>query len=67
MLYIFLINIKLVKEIKIYKKIRKMDEFNKSKIKNILEDIKSSYVIREVFSFLYEKQKLSIIIYNKQL
>ena len=42
-----------------------MSEIKKA-IKNI-EDIKSSYIIKEVFSFLYEKQKLNMIIYNKQL
>ena len=30
-------------------------------------DIKSLYVFNEIFSFLHEKQKLDIIIYNKQL
>jgi len=34
---------------------------------NIIEDIKSLYIIKKVFSFLNEKQKLNIIIYNKQL
>ena len=43
-----------------------MAELKKNKIK-ILEDIKSTYIIKEVFSFLYEKQKLNIIIYNKHL
>ena len=42
-----------------------MSEIKKAK-KNI-EDIKSSYIIKEVFSFLSKKQKLNIIIYNKQL
>ena len=37
----------------------------KSKIKN--RYIKSSYIIKTVFSFLNEKQKLNIIIYNKEL
>ena len=32
-----------------------------------LKDIKSSYIIKEVFSFLEEKQKLNMIIYNKEL
>ena len=42
-----------------------MSEIKKA-IKNI-EDIKSSYIIKEVFSFLSKKQKLNNIIYNKQL
>ena len=42
-----------------------MSEIKKA-IKNI-EDIKSSYIKKEVFSFLSKKQKLNIIIYNKQL
>ena len=33
----------------------------------IIEDIKSSYIIKEVFSFLSKKQKLNMIIYNKRL
>ena len=31
------------------------------------KDIKSSYIIKGIFSYLYEKQKLKIIIYNKEL
>ena len=42
-----------------------MSEIKKAK-KNI-EDIKSSYIIKEVFSFLSKKQKLNMIIYNKNL
>ena len=42
-----------------------MSEIKKT-IKNI-EDIKSSYIIKEVFSFLNEKEKFNIIIYNKYL
>jgi len=38
----------------------------KEKIK-IQDDIKSSYIIKEVFSFLKEKNKLNIIIYNREL
>ena len=37
----------------------------KSDIK--LTDIKSLYIIKGVFSFLCEKQKLNMIIYNKEL
>ena len=32
-----------------------------------IRDIKSSYIIKEVFSFLYEKQQLYMIIYNNSL
>ena len=35
--------------------------------KNILQDIKCKYLIDEVLSFLNEKQKLNLIIYNKHL
>ena len=38
----------------------------KSKI-NHVRPIKSSYILNEIFSFLNMKQKLNIIIYNKQL
>ena len=41
-----------------------MAELNK--ITNI-EEIKSLYIIKEVFSFLSKKQKLNMIIYNKKL
>ena len=38
------------------------------KEKKCLFNIKSSYIINEIFSFLNEeKQKLNMIIYNKQL
>ena len=36
-------------------------------INKSLFEVKSSYNIKEIFSFLNEKQKLNIIIYNKQL
>ena len=32
-----------------------------------IKDIKSFYIIKNVFSFLDEKRKLNIIIYNKKL
>ena len=32
-----------------------------------LQDIKSSYVVKIIFLYLYQKQKLNLIIYNKQL
>ena len=40
-------------------------EDNKSNIN--LRDIKSSYNIKRIFSFLYEKQKLKMIVYSKEL
>jgi len=40
-----------------------MTEFKKIKI----QDIKSKYVINELFLYLNVKQKLNMIIYNKQL
>ena len=43
-----------------------MADLKKNQTKNIRR-IKSSYIIKEVFSFLYEKQKLNMIIYNKRL
>ena len=43
-----------------------MSELKKNKIK-ILKDIECGDNIKEVFSFLYEKTKLNIIIYNKNL
>ena len=46
---------------------KKMPELNKIKSKTNLKDIKSSYIINGVFSFLYEDQKLDLIIYNKEL
>ena len=36
-------------------------------IKSNINSIKSTYILKEVFSFLYEKQKLNVIIYNKKL
>ena len=32
-----------------------------------LGDIKSSYIIKGIFLFLNEEQKLNLVIYNKQL
>ena len=43
-------------------KIEKLKE-----IKSNINSIKSSSVLKKVFSFLDEKQKLNMIIYNKQL
>ncbi len=46
------------------KKDKKMAEFKEIKY---LEDIKSLYIIKGIFLFLNEKQKLNLIIYSKQL
>ena len=35
--------------------------------KSIINSIKSPYILELVFSFLYERNKLNMIIYNKQL
>jgi hypothetical protein len=42
-----------------------MDKFDNSK-KN-LKDIKSAYILKKIFSLLYKKQALKIIMYNKEL
>ena len=44
-----------------------MSKLEQLKSNIILREIKSSYIIKEVFSFLNEKQKLNMIIYNKAL
>ena len=45
-----------------------MNEFQKIKYEiNIEKAIESLYVLKDIFSFLSEKQKLNIIIYNKYL
>ena len=45
-----------------------MDIFQKLKSNiNIETSIVSLYILKEIFSFLSEKQKLDVIIYNKQL
>ena len=45
-----------------------MNEFENIKSeKNIEKSIKSLYILKDIFSFLSEKQKLKIIIYNKHL
>jgi len=44
-----------------------MTEIVDNKFKNNIRDIKSSYIIKSIFSFLYEKKKLKIIVYNKEL
>ena len=42
-----------------------MDEFKE--IKYLIGDIKSSYILKGIFLFLNEKQKLNIAIYSKRL
>ena len=44
-----------------------MAEFENIKSKTNLKDIKSSYIIKKVFSFLFEEQKLKMIVYSKEL
>jgi len=44
-----------------------MSEFKDIKSKINLKDIKSTYIIKTIFSFLHKKQKLKIIVYNKEL
>ena len=44
-----------------------MDEFEDIKYKININDIKSSFIIKIIFSFLSQKQKLNMIIYNKKL
>ena len=44
-----------------------MEEFGNIKYKVNLKDIKSTLIIKKIFSFLNEKQKLNMIIYNKEL
>ena len=45
----------------------KINEFKEIKSKINYKDIKSSYIKKRIFSFLDEKEKLIIIIYNKEL
>jgi len=33
---------------------------------DIGKSIKSLYILKEIFSFLYEKEKMDLIIYNKE-
>ena len=44
-----------------------MVELEKIKTRVNLRDIKSSYIIKGIFSYLDEKDKLNLIIYNKEL
>ena len=43
-----------------------MAEFENIKTKIYLRNIKSSYIIKKIFSFLYENQKLEMIMYSKE-
>ena len=44
-----------------------MDVFENNKSKINLRDINSSFIIKRIFSFLDEKQKLKMIVFNKGL
>ena len=45
-----------------------MNEFKNKKTQiNIERSIESFYILKYIFSFLTEKQKLNIIIYNKHI
>ena len=44
-----------------------MDKFENNKSMVNLRDIKSSYMIKTIFTFINKKRKLHIIIYNKKL
>ena len=44
-----------------------MAEYKDFKSKIDLREIKSSYIKIRIFSFLYEKQKLKMIVYSKEL
>ena len=44
-----------------------MAEFKDIRSNINIKDIKSSYIIKKIFSFLYEKQKLKMISYSKEL
>ena len=49
-------------------KAKKMNELENIKSeKNIEKSIESLYILKDIFSFLSEKQKLKIIIYNKYM
>ena len=48
-------------------KAKKMNEYENIKSDKAIELIKSLYILKNIISFLPEKQKLKIIIYNKGL
>ena len=43
------------------------EEYNENKKIKYIGDIKSAYIIKGIFSYIKLKQKLNLIIYNKQL
>jgi len=45
----------------------KKDKMAKCKEISFIENIKSSFIMNSLFSFLNKKQKLKLIIYNKKL
>ena len=54
-------------QIQFQKQKKKMNEYENIKSEKVIESIKSIYVLKDIFSFLSEKRKLEIIIYNKNL
>ena len=44
-----------------------MSEFEEKEYINLMKDIKAPQIINKVFSFLKEKKKLNLIIYNKEI
>ena len=42
-----------------------MEEFDNIKNKINIKDIKCSFYIEKIFSFLYKNQKLKMVVYNK--
>ena len=48
-------------------KAKKINEYENIKSEKDIESIKSLYILKYIFSFLSEKQKLKIIIYNKDI
>ena len=45
----------------------KINEFNESKSKINIRDIKSSYIIKTIFLFFNKKKRLNMIIYSKEM
>ena len=45
---------------------KKNASYRKIKSRINLRDIKSDYIIKGIFSYLYEKEKLDMIIYSKE-
>ena len=46
-------------------KTKKMNEYENIKSEKVIESIKSLYILKDIFSFLSEKRKLKILLYNK--